>query len=76
MNLLLKRLKTEWPGWMVVAFFAFLPFGRLAELPLAVFAFALPVLWSRPHHRARIRAAVFTVAGVALDLVSAGLLGG
>jgi len=57
MNLLVTRLKTEWPGWLVVLFFALLPFGRFAELPLSVFALALPFLWHRPEHRPRIRLA-------------------
>jgi O-antigen ligase len=55
MNLILKRLKTEWPGWLVVAFFALLPFGRFAEFPLSVFALSLPFLWRSPQHRQRIR---------------------
>ena len=38
MILLLKRLQSEWPSWLVIAFVALLPFGRMAELPLSVFA--------------------------------------
>lgn len=55
MNLVLKRLKTEWPGWMVLAFFALLPFGRFSEIPLSVFALSLPFLWRSSEHQARIR---------------------
>jgi len=55
MKLLLERLKTEWPGWMMVAFFALLPFGRFAEIPLSVFALSLPFLWRTAQHRQRIK---------------------
>ena len=55
MSLLLKRLKIEWPGWMVVLFFALLPFGRFSEIPLSIFAFSLPFLWRSSEHQARIR---------------------
>lgn len=57
MNLVLTRMKSEWPGWLVVLFFGLLPFGRFAELPLSVFALALPFLWRNPEHRPRIRQA-------------------
>ena len=55
MKLILKRLKTDWPGWMMVAFFALLPFGRFAEIPLSVFALSLPFLWRKPQYRQRIK---------------------
>ena len=55
MTLLLQRLKTDWPGWMVLAFFALLPFGRFSELPLSIFALSLPLLWRTSEHRARIK---------------------
>ena len=55
MKLLLKRLATEWPCWLAVAFFALLPFGRLAELPLSIFALSLPFLARSVEHRQRIR---------------------
>lgn len=55
MKLVLKRLATEWPCWLVVAFFALLPFGRLAEIPLSVLALALPFLARSAEHRQRIR---------------------
>jgi len=55
MKLFLKRLTTEWPCWLAVAFFALLPFGRLAELPLSIFALALPFLARSVEHRQRIR---------------------
>jgi O-antigen ligase len=55
MNLILKRLKVEWPCWLAVSFFALLPFGRLSEIPLSAFALSLPFLARLPEHRQRIR---------------------
>jgi O-antigen ligase len=54
MSVLLNRLRSEWPAWIAVLFFALLPFGRLAEAPLMVFALALPFLLRSPAHRQRI----------------------
>lgn len=62
MKLLWLRLRSEWPAWLLVLFFASLPFGRLPELPLSLFALSLPFLLRRPEHRARARRlAVFIV---------------
>lgn len=55
MKLLLKRLQNEWPCWLAVSFFALLPFGRLAEIPLSAFALCLPFLARSAQHRQRIR---------------------
>jgi len=55
MNLLLKRLSTDWPGWLAISFFALLPFGRLIEIPLSIFALSLPFLARSVVHRQRIR---------------------
>ena len=55
MNLLLKRLQADWPCWLAVSFFALLPFGRLAEIPLSAFALCLPFLARSADHRQRIR---------------------
>ena len=55
MKLLLKRLRDDWPSWLAVLFFALLPFGRLAEIPLSVFALSLPFLARSAEHRQRIR---------------------
>lgn len=57
MNLLLRRLQTEWACWLAVAFVALLPFRRLSEIPLSIFALSLAWLARSPEHRARIRAA-------------------
>ena len=41
MKLLLKRLQEDWPSWLALSFFALLPFSRLAEIPLSIFAFSV-----------------------------------
>ena len=55
MKLMLKRLRNDWPSWLAVSFFALLPFGRLAEIPLSAFALCLPFLARSADHRQRIR---------------------
>lgn len=55
MNLLLRRFQDDWPSWLAVSFFALLPFARLAEIPLSVFALCLPFLARSAEHRQRIR---------------------
>lgn len=57
MKLFLRRLQNEWASWLAVAFIALLPFHRLAEIPLSVFALSLAFLARSAEHRARIRAA-------------------
>jgi len=62
MNLFLKRLRADWPSWLAVSFFALLPFHRLAEVPLSIFALCLPFLARSMEHRQRIRqVSVFVV---------------
>jgi len=55
MKLLLKRLRDDWPSWLAVSFFALLPFGRLAEIPLSAFALCLPFLARSAENRQRIQ---------------------
>lgn len=55
MTLLLKRLQADWPCWLAVSFFALLPFGRLAEIPLSTFALCLPFLARSEANRQRIK---------------------
>ncbi len=55
MSLSLKKLVVDWPCWLTVSFFALLPFGRLAEIPLSIFALSLPFLARSIQHRRRIR---------------------
>jgi len=55
MNLLLKRMRTDWPSWLAISFFALLPFGRLMEIPLSLFALALPLIARSAKNRRRIR---------------------
>jgi len=55
MKLLFKRLAADWAGWLAISFFALLPFGRLAEIPLSLFALSLPFLARSAENRQRIR---------------------
>lgn len=55
MKLFLRRLQNEWPAWLAVSFFALLPFRRLAEIPLSLFALAFFFLLRSETHRIRIR---------------------
>lgn len=66
MKLLLRRLQLEWPCWLAVSFFALLPFRRLAELPLSIFALSLPFLLRNPGHRKRIRRVALIVVPIFL----------
>lgn len=62
MKIFLRRLQTEWASWLAVAFFALLPFSRLAEIPLSVFAVSLAFLVRSQDNRTEIRrAAAFVV---------------
>jgi len=57
MKLFVRRLHAEWPSWTAVLFIALLPFGRLSEIPLSLFALCLPLLWRVDDHRRTIRKA-------------------
>ena len=57
MKLFFRRLQSEWASWLAVAFIALLPFGRLSELPLSIFAVSLAFLAKSAENRARIRSA-------------------
>jgi O-antigen ligase len=57
MILFTRRLQADWASWLAVAFIALLPFGRLSELPLSLFALSLLILARSGENRARIRAA-------------------
>lgn len=57
MKLFIRRLQSDWASWLAVAFIALLPFSRLAEIPLSVFAISLAFLARDEAHRSRIRAA-------------------
>lgn len=66
MKLLLKRLQEDWPAWLAVSFFALLPFGRLAEIPLSIFALCLPFMAKSADNRQRIRRVAIIVVPVFL----------
>lgn len=55
MKLFFRKFQSEWASWLAVAFVALLPFGRLAELPLSIFALSLLVLSRSAENRQRIR---------------------
>jgi O-antigen ligase len=55
MRLLFRKFQAEWASWLAVVFVALLPFGRLAEIPLSIFAVSLIVLARSPEQRIRIR---------------------
>lgn len=57
MKLLIRRLQSDWASWLAVAFIALLPFARLAEIPLSIFAISLAFLARSPENRVRIGAA-------------------
>jgi O-antigen ligase len=57
MRIFMRRLQYDWGSWLAVAFIALLPFNRLAEIPLSIFAVSLAFLARAPEHRARIRSA-------------------
>jgi O-antigen ligase len=57
MKLVIRRLQYEWSSWLAVAFIALLPFNRLAEIPLSIFAVSLAWLARSAEHRTRIRSA-------------------
>jgi O-antigen ligase len=57
MKFFLRRLQSEWASWLAVAFIGLLPFGRLSELPLSIFAVSLAFLAKSAENRARMRSA-------------------
>lgn len=61
MKVLLRKLEAEWPAWTAIAFLVLLPVKRLSEIPLWVFAFAMPFLWRSPVYGPRTRAVFYTI---------------
>ncbi len=57
MKLFLRRFQSDWASWLAVAFIALLPFARLAEIPLSIFAVSLAFLAGTSENRALIRSA-------------------
>jgi len=55
MKILLRRAQTEWPAWLAFSYFALLPFRRLAEIPLSVFAISLLFLLRSDDYRSRLK---------------------
>jgi O-antigen ligase len=57
MMFFVRRLQSDWASWLAVAFIALLPFTRLYEIPLSIFAVSLAFLARSPENRALIRSA-------------------
>ena len=57
MRQLLQSLKTNWPGWLGLAFIAVLPLRREMEWPVSIFAISLAFLARSPERRQDIRRA-------------------
>ena len=55
MSIFIRRFQNEWASWLAVAFIALLPFRRLAEIPLSIFAIALIFLARSADNRKMIR---------------------
>jgi O-antigen ligase len=66
MKILARRLQLEWPSWLAVTFIALLPFGRLAEIPLSLFALSLPFVLRSAANRTRLRVVAPFVIGLFL----------
>ena len=55
MSIFIRRFQNEWASWLAVAFIALLPFSRLSEIPLSIFAIALAFLARSADSRKMIR---------------------
>jgi len=55
MSIFIRRFQNEWASWLAVAFIALLPFSRLSEIPLSIFAIALTFLARSADKRKMIR---------------------
>lgn len=58
---ILRRMQNEWASWLLILFFALLPFGRYAEIPLSLFALSLPFLLRDTERRDRARSAALVL---------------
>ncbi len=55
MSIFIRRFQNEWASWLAVAFIALLPFSRLSEIPLSIFAISLAWLARSAARRRMIR---------------------
>ena len=55
MNRVWGHFREYWPAWFVIAFVALMPFRRLMEIPLSLFAFSLFLILRDARHRATLR---------------------
>ena len=61
MSIFIRRLQNEWASWLAVAFIALLPFHRLSEIPLSIFAIALLFLARSATNRKMIRSSAMFI---------------
>ena len=61
MSIFIRRLQNEWASWLAVAFIALLPFHRLSEIPLSIFAVALLFLARSATNRKMIRSSAMFI---------------
>jgi len=66
MMFFLRRLQSDWASWLAVAFIALLPFTRLYEIPISIFAISLAFLARSAENRRLIRSAASFVLPVFL----------
>ena len=55
MKIFMRRMQSEWPAWLAVAFIALLPFHRLSEIPMSVFAISFFFLFRSTFYKDRIK---------------------
>lgn len=55
MKILMRRLQTEWPAWLAVAYIALLPFRRLSEIAMSLFAISFFFLFRSTFYKDRIK---------------------
>ena len=61
MNNRIHNLLRDWPAWLAISFIALLPARRLSEIPLALFAIAMPFLWHSAKHHQRTRSVLLAI---------------
>lgn len=55
MKIFVRRLQSEWPAWLAVAYIALLPFHRLSEIPLSAFAISFFFLFRSTFYKDRMK---------------------
>lgn len=55
MKILMRRMQSEWPAWLAVAYIALLPFHRMSEIPMSAFAISFFFLFRSAFYKGRIK---------------------